>query len=50
VEAGAVLGDLCHDAQAGNYDEATVDYVRAASGEEIPPASCTPAARWPSRP
>jgi exodeoxyribonuclease V alpha subunit len=36
VEAGAVLGDLCHDAQAGNYDEATVDFVRAASGEEIP--------------
>jgi exodeoxyribonuclease V alpha subunit len=37
VEAGAVLGDLCADAQAGNYDAATVDFVRAASGEEIPP-------------
>jgi exodeoxyribonuclease V alpha subunit len=37
VEAGAVLGDLCHDAQSGNYDEATVAYVRAAAGEEIPP-------------
>jgi exodeoxyribonuclease V alpha subunit len=37
VEAGAVLGDLCADAQAGNYDPATVDYVRAASGEDIPP-------------
>jgi exodeoxyribonuclease V alpha subunit len=36
VEAGAVLGDLCHDAQAGRYDAATLDYVRAASGEEIP--------------
>jgi exodeoxyribonuclease V alpha subunit len=36
VEAGAVLGDLCHDAQAGNYDDETVDFVRAASGEEIP--------------
>ncbi|MFK3737077.1 exodeoxyribonuclease V subunit alpha [Massilia sp. TN1-12] len=36
VEAGAVLGDLCHDAQAGNYDGATLDYVRAASGEAIP--------------
>jgi exodeoxyribonuclease V alpha subunit len=36
VEAGAVLGDLCHDAQAGNYDDETADYVRAASGEEIP--------------
>jgi exodeoxyribonuclease V alpha subunit len=38
VEAGAVLGDLCHDAQAGNYDDATVDFVLAASGEQIPPA------------
>ncbi|ALK97811.1 exodeoxyribonuclease V subunit alpha [Massilia sp. WF1] len=37
VEAGAVLGDLCHDAQSGNYDEATVTFVREASGEEIPP-------------
>jgi exodeoxyribonuclease V alpha subunit len=36
VEAGAVLGDLCHDAQAGNYDAATLDYVREASGETIP--------------
>jgi exodeoxyribonuclease V alpha subunit len=36
VEAGAVLGDLCHDAQAGNYEDETVEYVRAASGEEIP--------------
>lgn len=37
VEAGAVLGDLCHDAQQGNYDDATLDYVRQASGEAIPP-------------
>ncbi len=36
VEAGAVLGDLCHDAQAGAYSGATRDYVRAASGEELP--------------
>jgi exodeoxyribonuclease V alpha subunit len=35
VEAGAVLGDLCHDAQAGAYSSATVDYVAAASGEAI---------------
>ncbi len=42
VEAGAVLGDLCHDAQAGNYDESTVDYVRAASGETIPPGFVRP--------
>jgi len=36
VEAGAVLGDLCHDAQAGRYDADTLAYVRAASGETIP--------------
>jgi len=36
VEAGAVLGDLCHDAQAGAYSVQTRDYVRAACGEELP--------------
>jgi exodeoxyribonuclease V alpha subunit len=36
VEAGAVLGDLCHNAQAGGYTDDTVRYVLAASGEEIP--------------
>ena len=38
VEAGAVLGDLCHDAHRGNYDAATVDYIRRASGETVPEA------------
>ena len=38
VEAGAVLGDLCHNAGAGGYTDATCDYVRAASGEELPAA------------
>lgn len=37
VEAGAVLGDLCHDAQSGGYSRETADYVFAASGEELPP-------------
>jgi exodeoxyribonuclease V alpha subunit len=36
VEAGAVLGDLCHNAQAGGYSDATLDYLLAASGEELP--------------
>ncbi len=36
VEAGAVLGDLCHNAQAGGYTDATLDYALAASGEELP--------------
>ncbi|MET0981405.1 MAG: exodeoxyribonuclease V subunit alpha [Telluria sp.] len=37
VEAGAVLGDLCHDAQAGGYSPETADYVLGACGEELPP-------------
>ncbi|MDN2705860.1 exodeoxyribonuclease V subunit alpha [Janthinobacterium sp. SUN100] len=38
VEAGAVLGDLCHDAQAGGYTADTIAYAQAASGVAIPPA------------
>ena len=37
VEAGAVLGDLCHDAQSGGYSLDTAAYVLEASGEELPP-------------
>jgi exodeoxyribonuclease V alpha subunit len=36
VEAGAVLGDLCHDAQTGGYSAATLAYVEKASGSVIP--------------
>lgn len=36
VEAGAVLGDLCYDAQAGAYSAETGDYVQAACGETLP--------------
>ncbi|WP_035373119.1 exodeoxyribonuclease V subunit alpha [Pseudoduganella violaceinigra] len=36
VEAGSVLGDLCHDAQAGGYGTATAAFVAAASGQTIP--------------
>ncbi|MFC5460823.1 exodeoxyribonuclease V subunit alpha [Massilia niabensis] len=36
VEAGAVLGDLCHDAQAGGYSVETAQYVFEAAGEELP--------------
>src|SRR5690606_36302943 len=42
VEAGAVLGELCHGAQDGNYREATAAYVEAASGQRIPAALQTP--------
>ena len=50
VEAGAVLGDLCHDAQAGGYDAATIAYAQAASGvaHSAPALRATPA-RWRSR-
>ena len=36
VEAGAVLGDLCRDAQAGRYSASTAAYALAATGEAIP--------------
>ena len=36
VEAGAVLGDLCHDAQRGGYSPSTLAYVAAATGQHIP--------------
>ncbi|MDY0108284.1 MAG: exodeoxyribonuclease V subunit alpha, partial [Giesbergeria sp.] len=37
VEAGAVLGDLCRDAQAGRYSAETARYALAAAGETLPP-------------
>ena len=36
VEAGAVLGDLCRDAQAGQYDAATARYALAVAGQTLP--------------
>ncbi|NMM77153.1 exodeoxyribonuclease V subunit alpha [Rhodococcus sp. SRB_17] len=36
VEAGAVLGDLCRDAQAGRYSEESACYALAAAGEALP--------------
>jgi exodeoxyribonuclease V alpha subunit len=38
VEAGAVMGDLCHGAQDGGYDSGTSDYVQQACGQALPPA------------
>lgn len=35
VEAGAVLGDLCRDAEAGWYSPQTRDWLEAVSGEEL---------------
>jgi len=36
VEAGAVLGDLCYNAEAGEYLPETLSYVQAATGLQIP--------------
>lgn len=36
VEAGAVLGDLCHNAEAGGYESETLFYVQASTGQQIP--------------
>lgn len=36
VEAGAVLGDLCHNAEAGEYLPETLSYVHASTGQQIP--------------
>ncbi|ROM89348.1 exodeoxyribonuclease V subunit alpha [Pseudomonas brassicacearum] len=35
VEAGAVLGDLCRDAEAGWYSPQTRDWLEAVSGESL---------------
>lgn len=38
VEAGAVLGDLCRDAQAGRYSVDTAQYALDATGQPLPAA------------
>ena len=43
VEAGAVLGDLCRDAQAGRYSAETARYLQATTGEPLPDACRAPA-------
>lgn len=35
VEAGAVLGDLCRDAEAGRYSSATRNWLEQVSGESL---------------
>ena len=36
VEAGAVLGDLCRDADAGNYTAATLRYIQQTARQQLP--------------
>lgn len=43
VEAGAVLGDLCRDAQAGRYLPDTLDYALRVAGQAVPPQFAAPA-------
>lgn len=38
VEAGAVLGDLCRDAEAGRYRPETLAYLEAVTGQRVPNA------------
>ena len=38
VEAGAVLGDLCHNAEAGDYGAETLSYVLDSTGQQLPPS------------
>lgn len=38
VEAGAVLGDLCRDAEGGHYRPDTVAFAQSAAGQAIPAA------------
>jgi len=41
VEAGAVLGDLCHGAEAGRYGPATAAFALAVAGQALPAACVT---------
>ncbi|WP_336694697.1 exodeoxyribonuclease V subunit alpha [Delftia acidovorans] len=47
VEAGAVLGDLCRDAQAGRYLPDTLDYALHVAGQAVPPQFAAPAGDRP---
>ncbi|MCB4789728.1 MULTISPECIES: exodeoxyribonuclease V subunit alpha [unclassified Delftia] len=47
VEAGAVLGDLCRDAQAGRYLPDTLDYALRVAGQAVPPQFAAPAGDRP---
>ncbi len=48
VEAGAVLGDLCRDAELGRYAPATAAYAEAVTGQTLPDEFLLPAAAPPT--
>ncbi|MBS3022006.1 RecBCD enzyme subunit RecD [Comamonas sp. PE63] len=47
VEAGAVLGDLCRDAQRGNYTSDTAAYAERVTGQPLPAKYLVPARALP---
>ena len=47
VEAGAVLGDLCRDAQRGNYTSDTAAYAERVTGQPLPAQYLAPARALP---
>ena len=42
VEAGAVLGDLCRDAERGDYSPATAHYIQRVAGQALPALYISP--------
>ncbi|WP_375058281.1 exodeoxyribonuclease V subunit alpha [Zobellella sp. DQSA1] len=45
VEAGALLGDLCRDAERGRYDPALVGWLEQVSGESVTDPALVPGSR-----
>ncbi|TBU90343.1 exodeoxyribonuclease V subunit alpha [Stutzerimonas kirkiae] len=46
VEAGALLGDLCRDAEPGHYDPATRAWLEAQSGQPLDADELLPGTAW----
>lgn len=47
VEAGAVLGDLCRDAEKGRYSVDTAQYIERVTGQILPPEMLDDISRAP---
>lgn len=43
VEAGAVMAELCRDAQQGGYSQQTADWLTQLTGQQLPAAFISPA-------
>ncbi|MBO7410378.1 MAG: exodeoxyribonuclease V subunit alpha [Ottowia sp.] len=50
VEAGAVLGELCRDAERGNYPPETARYLAETTGQTLPAEYLAPAGQAPDNP